>query len=608
MKKLLNTLSLFIIIGFVIGIILVSVQIFKNGYLSYGMIRISGYLFQAILNRWIFGAFIASMIVIMIYSGLRWLIIPYFSQFLKFRIIDKKRFLFSMSLTLSISIIAIFGWILNRYYLPNRFRTISLITDFILLILSIAIGWFSYKKGWHILSQLFSYERIWFKIRKCGLFIWLLLIFINLTMIIERHFSKPETPNVILIVIDTLRADHLGCFGYERNTSSNIDQLSRESVFFKNAISAAPWTTPSFASMMTSQYPVKIGIGFDPIRFDEKLLTITEILKNNNYKTKGIISHTFVGSKLGFAEGFDSFDEENAPGLDHVTSPSITNKAISFLRKSAKKRFFLFLHYFDPHDEYFLHESYNYYPDYKGIIFSSQSRAEMMRISPYLSHEDVEQVKALYDSEITFTDEYIGKVFNELKRLGLYDESLIILTADHGEEFQERGERWIGHEKTLYKEQIHVPLMIKFPRNEEIKEIEDRVALLDLMPTLFDILNIKIPKQYQFEGKPIIFENLHNNRIIISETHRQASLRTIMHNGWKYILNLETKKEELYHITKDPWEHDNRIDINVEIRKKMASMLNQWFEEIKSKGISKKQKQVKFSKKEKKRLKSLGYM
>ena len=180
MKKIINILSFFIITGFIIGIILPSIQISVNNYLYYGMFRISGYLLQTMLNQWIFRAVAVSLIVIGIYSTIHWLFIPYLSRILKFQVIDQERFLFSLSFTLSLFIFIIVGWVLNHYYLPNRFHLISLITDFILLIIAGVIGWFSYKMGWHILFQLFKYERIWLKVRKSAMFVCVFLIICNI--------------------------------------------------------------------------------------------------------------------------------------------------------------------------------------------------------------------------------------------------------------------------------------------------------------------------------------------------------------------------------------------------------------------------------------------
>jgi arylsulfatase A-like enzyme len=208
-----------------------------------------------------------------------------------------------------------------------------------------------------------------------------------------------SNPNVLLIVVDTLRADHVGCYGYQRETTPSIDILAGDSLVFKQAISAAPWTAPSLASLMTSKNPAVMGYKQDAPKLDEEILTLAEIFKHNGYASKGIISHVFASSSFGFDRGFDSYDQENAKGHGHVSSPSISKKAVSFIEDLQGEKFFLFLHYFDPHHNYILHEEFNFYPDYDGPLYSGQSLIrEIRKIARSLSTKDIEYLKALYDS------------------------------------------------------------------------------------------------------------------------------------------------------------------------------------------------------------------
>lgn len=268
--------------------------------------------------------------------------------------------------------------------------------------------------------------------------------------------------------MDTLGAGHLSSYGYFRKTTPFIDELSRDSVFFKNAISSAPWTTPSLACLFASQYPAALGFeGEEPIELDESFVTLAEVFKHNRYITKGIVSHDFISSKLKFDQGFDSYNQTNARGYGYVSSPSVTNLAVSFLNGHKKEKFFLFLHYFDPHFDYILHKEFDYYPEYRGSLQSGEHKDSLLAKAPTMSADDIKFLNAVYDSEISFTDKYIGRFLKELKRLGLYDSALIIFTADHGEGFVERKDYWIGHTKKLYQELIHVPLIIKLPGNKK---------------------------------------------------------------------------------------------------------------------------------------------
>ena len=224
-------------------------------------------------------------------------------------------------------------------------------------------------------------------------------LLVNFYVYINGKINIPKGPNVLLIIIDTLRADHLSCYQYDKGGSHNIDSLASHSTLFKNAISMAPWTTPSINSIFTSQYPAVLGIKDLPIKFNNKFLTLAEVFKEHNYKTKGIISHIYLSAALGFNQGFDSYDEGSAKGHGSISSPSVTEKALSFLRKNKNNKFLLFLHYFDPHYDYILHEKFNYFPEYDGSIYSGQSIHELRKIALSLSGKDIKYIKALYDSK-----------------------------------------------------------------------------------------------------------------------------------------------------------------------------------------------------------------
>jgi len=240
----------------------------------------------------------------------------------------------------------------------------------------------------------------------------ILLSISKLGIFSKYKFEKIKEPNVILIIIDTLRTNHLSSYGYKRETTPNIDKFASESYLFKNVISAAPWTTPSIGSIITSQYPAVLGYNDQPVILDSRFITLAEIFKKNNYITGGVIAHQYISTSFGFDQGFDFFDEENAKGHGHISSPSITKKAVSFLKDNQNKKFFLFLHYFDPHYDYILHENYNYYPDYDGPLFSGEPIFKLREIAPSFSDNDIDYIKALYDSEINFTDEHIGKLLD----------------------------------------------------------------------------------------------------------------------------------------------------------------------------------------------------
>lgn len=437
----------------------------------------------------------------------------------------------------------------------------------------------------------------------------ILLLISKFGIFSEHKIEKIEEPNVILIIIDTLRANHLSSYGYERETTPNIDTFASESYLFKNVISASPWTTPSIGSIFTSQYPAVLGYNDQPVVLDSKFITLAEIFKENNYITRGIIAHNYISTRFGFAQGFDFYDEENVKGHGHISSPSITKKAVSFLKNNKNKKFFLFLHYFDPHYDYILHENYNYYPDYDGSLFSGELVTKLRENAHSFSDNDIDYIKALYDSEISFTDEHIGKLLDELKVLGLYKDALIIITSDHGEEFCERGDHWIGHTMKLYQELIHVPLMIKFPGNNNKKVINESVELIDLMPTIIDYVGFTLSETYKLDGRKINIRKPEKKKIF-SETKRFASLQSVIWKGWKLIYDPTNKNKELYNLRKDPFELRNLVSENSKMKKKTETMLQEWnkYLELKKQLLNIEGKQPKLSPKDIEILKSLGYI
>ena len=424
-----------------------------------------------------------------------------------------------------------------------------------------------------------------------------------------RDSTTDQSPSVILIVIDTVRADHLGCYGYGRETSPNLDVFSRECVLFEKAISPAPWTSPAIASMFTGQFPRVLGYHDEAVMVDERALCLAEIFRANGYSTAGVISHTYVSAKLGFDQGFDSFDEDNVQGHLHISSPSITDKGIAFVDVHKDKSFFLFLHYFDPHFGYMLHEQYDFYPDYQGDLHSGQRISSLRKAARNMTDEDKRYLNALYDSEIRFTDEHIGRLFQHLKDLGIYEDLLIVVAADHGEAFLERDDHWIGHTKNVYQELIHVPFMIRHPLSEGGRTVDHWVSLVDFMPTVVSAAGLEVPEEYEHDGCDLLAAGTEGPReLVFSETGRWGDQATLIRGNWKMINDNISDHLYLFDLDSDPGEMRDVSGENNEILLKMRAD----FHEL-DRGLDMKQSRFraiapKLSTQEIEKLKSLGYI
>jgi len=312
-------------------------------------------------------------------------------------------------------------------------------------------------------------------------------------------------PNVLLISIDSLRADHLGSYGYRRPVSPVLDRLARRGAVFPETTAPTSWTLPSHISMLTSLnvsvHAVGYGRSLDPARE-----TLAEILLDRGYRTAAFVTGPWMTAAFGIHQGFEEFsntsilprrDESTRPDAQEhvrshseVTSPEISDRAIRWIDRHAQDRFFLFLHYWDVHYDFVPPEPYDrlFDPDYEGSV-DGVDFVTNDAIHPRMDPRDLEHVLALYDGEIRYTDHHIGRVLDHLESLGLLDDTVVIVTSDHGEEFFEHGDK--GHNKTLHEEVIRVPLLLAWPRRVPGGRVVGvHARLVDLVPTVLDLAGL----------------------------------------------------------------------------------------------------------------------
>jgi arylsulfatase A-like enzyme len=301
--------------------------------------------------------------------------------------------------------------------------------------------------------------------------------------------------NVILILIDTLRADHLGCYGYHRNTSPVIDRLANEGLIFKNMLAQTSWTRPGTASILTGLYPKHHGANTRDDRLPEEVELLPEILSKHGYHTYAFVTNGNAGAAVGFNQGYKDFFTFNEKfKVDytniHMRAGKVNRHLLTFIRQLENTSSnFIYIHYTDPHAPYIpkkKHFSKNdeiaFTMDYIRSIPSRLARKDQAEV--------IKQMINAYDDEILRTDQMIGDVINTLKENNMYSHSIIIVTSDHGEEFFEHGN--FSHGKTLYDEQLKVPLIIRLPGgiHAEINEIANQI---DIAPTILSLLDIPVP-------------------------------------------------------------------------------------------------------------------
>jgi arylsulfatase A-like enzyme len=414
-----------------------------------------------------------------------------------------------------------------------------------------------------------------------------------------------QQPNVLLVVVDTLRKDHLGCYGYHRNTSPNIDRLAEVAVRYDNAIAQAPWTTPSIGSLFTSLYPSAIGIeGYRSV-LDDELVLLSEVLRDNGYATGAVVSHTYCSSRWNFSQGFDVFEEENVH--TQISSPGVTRDGLVFLEEHGEGPFFLFLHYFDPHDAYLIHPGFEFSTGrpYEGPVRGRLSSAMLRDLPPGLRQEDIDEIVRHYDSEIAFTDNHIGKVLDRLRHLELFDDTLIIVTADHGEEFKDHG--GLRHGYTLYQELINVPLIVKYP-GHGAEVVKETVALLDIFPTVLEAANLSV--DHEIEGVPLApfrAAAREGPRTVFSETSRKGKsvLRAAVSGPRKIIRDLKGDALETYDLSADPGERHDLSGREVAGFEPLVTAQENWLREMAA--SDRPEREIELTPEEVQRLKSLGY-
>ena len=364
-----------------------------------------------------------------------------------------------------------------------------------------------------------------------------------LAFFIQRNLSLSGQPNVVIIMADTVRADHLGCYGYSRNTSSNLDRLAHDGIRFENAISQAPFTRWSVSSFMSSSYPDS--------RIPEGV-TIQEFLADRGYTTCGIVSNLWNYVKDSERHRrFDYWDSSPSQYGASISSPAVLSSARKWLKKVEDRKFFMFVLFADPHSPYIKHKDYDFDPKYHGDLADSVP-VSMKNTRPSTPAPcDLEHMNAVYDSEIAYTDAHIGELINRLKKKGLYDKTLIVFLSDHGEEFRDHGAFF--HTHTLYRELLQVPVIVKLPGHHESKIVRGSFPLIDLFPSIVRQLGYG-PEKLGLFGEPV---NLQAVKHLQDKTIFSANSlkRSVCNSTYKLIITLPTpaSKEmiELYLVDRD---------------------------------------------------------
>lgn len=483
-----------------------------------------------------------------------------------------------------------------------------------------------------------------------------------------------DRPNIVLIVLDTLRADHVGCYSYHRDTTPNIDRFSRESTLFSHAYAPSYWTLPSHASLFTGLYPSEHGTSHRTMYLDESHRTLAQELKDIGYSTLSISSNLFIRPEFGMTRGFDV--AENPKDLPYYSTTDLRkifkdnkgkNIFIPFLKElrnsnhkggdilnflySIYKRnrpsrksewcgranqlfqrlkahsarienqpFFLFMNFMECHYAYSPKEEFakRFIPDFSKEHLAIGAEHPWSRVANPPDRSIVDTLNSLYDAELAYADKYLGMIMKDLETKGLLNETMVIITSDHGELFGEKD--LFGHPPSMHNKLLHVPLIVRFPKYfPEGKTVDRRVSIAGIYNCLQSILGVKFANDSHIPSiLPGSFEGSNEEEPVFAETLGfQANLE-------KYGLDQADFDKEIqalhladmkiihhegtftvYDLKEDPME-ERALDLDADRTEELRSAFEQFRERLNV--LSSKRKPKEMDKDIKANLEALGYL
>jgi arylsulfatase A-like enzyme len=391
---------------------------------------------------------------------------------------------------------------------------------------------------------------------------------------VEPSRTAAPPANVIVIVIDALRADHIGTYGYHRNTTPNLDRFASRSLVFTRTYTATSWTLPAVASLMTSVYPSVHGVYRPPTEADHNTLprefvTLAESLRSHGFRTASITSQPWISEKTGLTRGFDE-----SRTVSHASAPNearvLTENLIGWLGQRDDRPFFLYTHYMGPHSPYDVTSEFTgtftggaapppMIAEFHRLYeFESEARAYRMAADlaqeRRLTAEEIEYLAAEYDEKLAYTDRWLGVLLDTLERQGRFDDTLIVVTADHGEAFFEHGT--IFHGEHLHEELVRVPLIVRLPGGKRgPARLDEIVELIDLYPTVHELLGLPQPCEIQGKSLLPVVDGGPGDGVAFAECFGFK----IVTRGWSSFHDYDDSPgaRELYDLVRDPLEWRN---------------------------------------------------
>lgn len=432
-------------------------------------------------------------------------------------------------------------------------------------------------------------------------------------------------PHIVLVVLDTVRADHMSLYGYSRRTTPFLESLAREATLYTEAVAPSNFTLPSHASIFTGLYPRSHGaVIFPPGTPNFQTLereheTLAEILRSRGYRTVASSANAvFVNADYGLAQGFEAFANLRPVhllpprrggtlrfGLRRLLTPfiptqpideayrnaaAITDDALMLLGKAAASGHpvFLFLNYMDAHEPYVVPHPYDTAFPGKNprLTYDDYSRTvrEVVGRRRQITEDERSHFVSQYDGAIAFLDRQMERLVEGLRGAGLWENTMLVVTSDHGEAFGEH--QFVGHSASLYQDQVFVPLLIRYPGQRKARTVRFPVSLVDLMPTILDVAGI--PASRPLQGRSLLRDEELNGAAVFAENNADPEVsrlrahhpltQTAVISGDRKLIVSAGQGEELYHLARDPGETANLASVEPEAAETLRRSLNAWLE------------------------------
>jgi arylsulfatase A-like enzyme len=433
-------------------------------------------------------------------------------------------------------------------------------------------------------------------------------------------------PNVVLITLESIRPEHLGCYGYDRPTSPALDALAAESVVYDDAHAVTSWTLASHASLFTGLYPTAHqAVGPVDVLGDD-YETLAETLAAAGYATAGFASGPYLRRQHNLHQGFELYDDSFATAAHiqahgEVTNPGITDAIVRYLRdgRDRQRPFLLFAYFWDPHYDYIPPppNDTRFVPE-GSVAVDVTEYGVTRKIHEGTPPEQMEYVLAQYDGEIRWTDEHLARIFDALREEGLWDDTVVIVTSDHGQEFFEHGAK--GHKNNLFVESVRVPLLVKHAGNGPRGHDDRLVSLVDVFPTVVELAGAS--SEIPFHGVSLLDAEPPAGREIFFEllsiwyrtgngrtTETRESWYAMRTHDHKLVSVPKRGKEMLFDVRNDPGERKNTAPQEAELAGSLSRRLTDWQADMK--GVAELYRvggEAALTPEQIERLKSLGYL